>query len=172
MRKLLYITCIIFLSYEICFAQTNVNVDLTKLDPDVRNVILNSLKKDNNSEAIVSYQKYAEIGKSIAIALGEAAKQLNVEMNAFSTTSVGKITIYLIIYKLIGKDIIRLFILLGIIVLLIFSFRNFFIKKKIKEGSEIKYVERYDFVSRDAKGFCAVTHIILFLAIIIAISVI
>jgi len=171
MRKLLFAIYIIFLSYGVCSAQTNVNVDLTKLGPDVRNAVLNSLK-GGDEEFISSYQKYAEIGKSIAVALGEAAKQLNVEVNTFSTTPVGKVTMYLIVYKLIGRDIIRLFVLFGMIVLLIFSFRNFFIKKKIKNGSEIVYVERYDFVSRDSKGFCAVSHIILFLAIIIAISVI
>ena len=44
MRKLLFAIYIIFLSYGVCSAQTNVNVDLTKLGPDVRNAVLNSLK--------------------------------------------------------------------------------------------------------------------------------
>jgi hypothetical protein len=50
-----------------------------------------------------AYQ-WAEIGKNIGLAISEAAKAMSVSVNEFAGTFVGKITVVLIVWKVIGQD--------------------------------------------------------------------
>ncbi len=54
--------------------------------------------------------QWAEAGKSLAVGLGAGAKEIGVAVNEFSETRVGKITTYIIIWKLMGKEILGLVI--------------------------------------------------------------
>lgn len=51
--------------------------------------------------------EYAQIGKGIAQGLGAAAHELNVAVNDFAKTPVGQLTTWLIVYKVVGRDIIH-----------------------------------------------------------------
>lgn len=53
------------------------------------------------------FEKYARIGEGIAKSLGAAMKELNVQSNEFLTTPVGMITTGLIIYKVLGDDVLQ-----------------------------------------------------------------
>ncbi len=52
------------------------------------------------------FEKYAKIGEGIAKSLGAAMKELNVQSNEFLTTPVGMITTGLIVYKVLGEDVL------------------------------------------------------------------
>lgn len=56
--------------------------------------------------SVESIEKYADIGANIAKALGAAAKELGVVANDFLTTPVGFITTGLIVYKVLGNDVL------------------------------------------------------------------
>jgi hypothetical protein len=58
--------------------------------------------------SIESVQKYAEVGQSIAVAIGSCAKELGVAVDDFSKTPVGRLTTALIVWKVIGKDIVHI----------------------------------------------------------------
>lgn len=65
------------------------------------------------TQTLERIQMYVEVGKGIGAGLGEAARGLGVAVNEFAGTPVGKITMFLIAYKVIGGEIIDL--ALGII---------------------------------------------------------
>lgn len=56
--------------------------------------------------SVETIEKYADIGSNVAKAIGAAAKELGVVANDFLTTPVGIITTGLIIYKVLGNDVL------------------------------------------------------------------
>ena len=54
--------------------------------------------------------KYTEIGIGIAKSIGAAAKELNVEVNAFAASPVGELVVFLTVYTLFGAEIITMVI--------------------------------------------------------------
>ena len=67
--------------------------------------------------AVEQAAKWAELGKNIGVGLGAAAKEVGLAVNDFAKTDVGKVTTFVIVYKLVGKDV--LVVSFGILVLLI-----------------------------------------------------
>ena len=150
---------------------TRVLVDLEKLSSGARNEILD-MQKGGVTTDPDQWKQWAEIGKGIGLAIGETAKVLNTEVNAFIKTPAGMITVGLIAYKIIGKDFKRIIfgIPLWIIVttLVILSFRRFHMTERIvikndkKETTSVQYIERYHFNSNDAKTGSAIAHAAIF----------
>ena len=56
------------------------------------------------SETLKNVQQYVEIGKGIGAGLGEAARSMGVAVNDFAATPVGRLTTWLIIWKVVGHD--------------------------------------------------------------------
>jgi hypothetical protein len=52
--------------------------------------------------------KWAEAGKSLAVGLGAGAREIGVAVNEFSESRVGRITTYIIVWKLMGKEILAI----------------------------------------------------------------
>ncbi len=72
---------------------------------------INNYKMQNDPLTRVEKQaedvsKYVELGRSIGVGLGEAAKSLGVEVNKFASTPVGKMATFLIVYHIVGDDIL------------------------------------------------------------------
>lgn len=66
--------------------------------------------KSQNTNEIPTAEKlteYAQVGEQIAKAIGAAAKECGVAVNDFVQTPVGKLTTFIIVYKLIGRDLIH-----------------------------------------------------------------
>ena len=55
-------------------------------------------------ETLQNVQKYVEIGKGIGSGLGEAARSMGVAVNDFANTPVGRLTTFVIIWKVLGHD--------------------------------------------------------------------
>ena len=51
--------------------------------------------------------QWAENGKGIGIAIGSAAKELGLAADAFLKTDAGKITVAMVAWKVMGRDVIR-----------------------------------------------------------------
>ena len=51
--------------------------------------------------------QWAENGKGIGIAIGSAAKELGLAADAFLKTDAGKITVAMVAWKVMGKDVVR-----------------------------------------------------------------
>ena len=170
MKKLFYImlvVSVVLVSQNVFAENTRVWVDLEKLTPAARNEILD-LQKGTRVSDPDQWKKWSEIGKGIGLAIGETAKVLNTEVNAFIKTPAGMITVGLIAYKVIGTDVKR--IVLGIpiwivlLTLIILSFRKFHMNERFavrddkNQITNIKYIPRFDFKSSDAKVASAISH--------------
>lgn len=66
------------------------------------------MKSPENVSATVRQEAtaWAELGANIGTAMVSAARELGVAANEFSQTSLGKVVTLIIVYKVIGKDIL------------------------------------------------------------------
>lgn len=109
--------------------------------------------QEANENAIPPAEKmkeYADAGQAIAVAIGSCAKELGVAVDDFSKTRVGTITMVILCWKLIGKDILG--IIVGSLVLTIGLimwtkyFRKMCLVKKIEyhESGKVASITHYD----------------------------
>jgi len=185
MKKILIISLfIIFSIVSISYAQ-QVTVDLTKLSNNSRNEIMDLQKKTEETKIPTkeNVKSWIGIGKEIGEAVNETAKALNVNVNEFAKTPVGKLTTFFLIYKIIGKDLTKLVLaiclFIFIMIILLWSFRKFHLQEKIIEYCEdkktikqIRFFSRYDWNSDEAKLCSAFAHGILFLVSVIALIIV
>lgn len=152
----------------IAFAETRVTVDLEKLPPDARNAVLNVQKAASEVAPAVNKENltlFKEYGKTIAETFAEVCKTLNVEVNNFANTPVGKLTMWLIVYKVVGKDIIHIALTIGLwlavtIVCAIYAYVFHMPKKFVKRDAnknitEIQYIQKFKWNDNSAKAVAA-----------------
>jgi len=79
--------------------------------------------------------EWAELGKNIAITFTTVAKELGVAADQFLNSTTGKITLFLIVWKMAGRDILGLMIgtsfLLAFVPLWIYFFRRLCLMKSV-----------------------------------------
>lgn len=56
------------------------------------------------ADTLERVQRYVEVGKGIGSGLGEAARSMGVAVNDFANTPVGRLTTFVIIWKVLGSD--------------------------------------------------------------------
>ena len=173
---------VIFILFSMIFCSMlyaqQVTVDLQKLEPNVRNAIIDANKEQSKVGDPESWKKWAEVGKSIGLAIGETAKQLNVEVNSFIKTPAGIITVALISYKIAGHDILR--IILGIplwcvITFIVgYSFLYFHGRERVidEKTKQVTYVRKYPWQSNDARSASAAVHVIIWVVATLVLSII
>ena len=97
------------------FSAGNSYVDVTKLSPEQRAEILLQVERTANKGSDPSSisanirqeaGQWADLGKNVGTALVASAKEVGQGVNEFSQTPVGQITTGIIVYKVIGKDIL------------------------------------------------------------------
>jgi hypothetical protein len=57
-----------------------------------------------------SVERYADIGAAVATSIGAAARELGMATNDFMGTGAGQLAVFLIVYHVIGADIVGLFV--------------------------------------------------------------
>jgi hypothetical protein len=60
----------------------------------------------SNPVSAENLNQYAEIGQKYGIALAEAAKSIGTGVNEFAQTFVGKLLLVLVVWKVIGRDLL------------------------------------------------------------------
>jgi len=85
------------------------------------------------SNKINTYGKWAGMGKEVGIAVKEGLMSVVDVADKFGDTKVGEFTMYMIAWKVIGEDIVRIF--LGIIFLFIV---NYLILREVRKMSPYK----------------------------------
>lgn len=178
MKQLIAIIFVLLIPVVAFAGPGDVVIDPEKLTPQDA-ATLYQLKKNaenpmTNMASPDNLEKYAKIGEGVAKALGAACKELSVNVNEFIQTPAGKLTTFLIVWKIIGKDIVGILggtvMLIVVLSILIWSYRRLFLRERIKnkETGEIRYVERFQFRSGEAQMSAAAVHIILFVVVWIA----
>lgn len=159
-------------------ANTEVTVDLKDLDDITRNKILDMMN-DKKEEAakkateiipVISKVDPATIkswAESISGVIKTVCGELNVSVNDFIKTDAGKITVFLVAYKMIGDDVRAIIFstlwALIVIPLLVLSLRTFHIptklKTKDKDGKEtITYAIKYKWTSGACRAASGIIH--------------
>jgi len=101
----LILICVLSLS-SIVSAQ--VAIDTKNLTPaQIAQLQLEAEKMKNDGGYIERAKEYVELGTMIGKALGSSAKELGVAVNDFAGTPVGQMTTFLIMYKMMGRDIMH-----------------------------------------------------------------
>lgn len=184
MKNLIAIIIILCLMIPAGMAVAEVTVDeLLKSDhlsKDTREAVAKAVRKAEETivpASAVELKKWQEFGDAFAITIKSIAHTLNVEVNEFLKSDVGKLTAGVIVYKMIGKDILRIIILTAsafmFTMMVTFSLLVFHKKKKtkIKETGEIKYVERFDWYDETTCNISFILHIVVWAIIMIVLTV-
>ncbi len=180
MKKFIIFILFIFLSFNISVAfcqQNSIDVEtLKKLDSETAAKVLNQLKnneKETTIDKLKDIKEISSIGKEIGIAFKDICQTLNVEINNFLCSPVGIIATFLILWKLIGGQILGISILLILLILTYKSTSRFFLSdKQIDEKGKISYIKRYEFEDDQNAISCAIFHGLVFICIIIGFIVI
>ncbi len=62
------------------------------------------------SKTLEQVSKYAQLGQSIGAGLASTAKEMGIAVNDFANTPIGKIATIIIVFKLIGWEIIKIIV--------------------------------------------------------------
>lgn len=103
----------------------------------------NSINIINDSTNPETVNKWVEVGANVGKGLAGAAKELGVEVNNFATTPVGQLTIWLIVWHMMGNVILHF--IGGFIVWIVGFVGIWFIRNKILDKTES--------LSGEARGF-------------------
>lgn len=164
MKKVLILLIFSFLTCFVTFAQNSSNSTVTLTAEQYNALPINvreSIEKENTYKTI---GKWAGLGKEIGEGVNSALMAIEGSATRISETTLGKTAMNVVVWKFVGKDIIR--IIIGILVLaigvpiminLINSYKphKTLIKKHfIKEKMQFEKEYRYDSGDNDCVACC------------------
>lgn len=121
MKKIL-VALSLFLSLNAFAASQNTSIDLSKLTAEQRQAItqqVNDLSaQPTNISATVrkEAEAWGELGANMGKAMVGAAREVGVAANEFSQTSLGKVVVFMVGYKIVGRDMLG--VLFGVLILM------------------------------------------------------
>ncbi len=147
------------------FAQNNLGVSVANAENDTILVnkkdlptgLVKELESKKQLEVmknkIETYGKWVGMGKEVGIAINDSLSALTKQADDFSKTGVGKFTMFLVAYKVLGKEVMSAII--GIFLLFIWLFlyiwyikkntmTRSFLKEKQKDGKAV-----YEIINRE-----------------------
>ncbi|HEU5114653.1 MAG TPA: hypothetical protein VFT82_02720, partial [Candidatus Paceibacterota bacterium] len=87
------------------------------------------------SQKIETYGKWVGLGKEVGVAVNDSLSALTTQADKFSNTGVGKFTMFLVAYKVLGKDLLGALIgtplLVAFFVVWIWSYRKNCIERPV-----------------------------------------
>lgn len=135
------------------FAQTKAenitSIDVRELSPEMRLELMRQAQKLANpsvpstaasaSESVRSeMSKWGELGAGLGRATVAAAKEIGMAANDFAQTPLGKVTTAIVVYKIIGRDVLRMVV--GVCMLLFTMVTaHFVLRRKDFDGAEWEY---------------------------------
>ena len=164
------VAALIFISAPV-LADT-MSIDTKNLTPELLAQVLKAQEK--SSASIITPQaaaEWADMGKNIGVALSEAAKAMSVGVNDFATTFVGKLTIVLIVWKVLGQDMWSIFggtaFWITLTSILSWSYRRHHFTYPVTVPATDRVAEHTDYKTRvdldhDEKAVSMWVHLILF----------
>lgn len=98
--------------------------------------------------------KWVDVGKNIGLAITSVAKELGVAVDSFMNTTTGKVTVGLIIYKIIGRDVVHIMIGSSLLIIMlplwVYFFRRICVIKSmtieypVEKFKKVKKIEHYE----------------------------
>jgi hypothetical protein len=135
-----------------------------------------NMKTNNTKETAQKVSEWMAIGENLGKGLAGCAKELGVQVNDFVQTPVGKIASFIIIYKLIGRDVIHygfgiVFFMIAIS-MWIYFFRRMCVIKTITYGDKVnKLGFRQKTIEYTREGNCDGTRFCMLLVLLLSVGV-
>lgn len=114
-----------------------------EIDLQIAKMKADAAKGITNPEANISAtirkeaEAWGEMGANMGRAVVGAAKEIGVAANEFAETPLGKVTVGVVVYKVIGKDVLG--VLVGSMVLFFGGLLGAYVIVKYRWGSKFKY---------------------------------
>jgi len=133
-----------------------VSVRLGDLPADIRAQIIAKSQLEDTKQKIEQYGQWVGIGKEVGVAINDGLEAVTEKAEKFANTTPGKVTIFVIIWKVIGRELAGLFVgvpLIGLTTWIFFyAWRTLFRGRIVRTvNAEGKRVEQ--FVEATVKSF-------------------
>lgn len=119
----------------------DLKIQALKLQQSQQNKQSNPLEQATNisTAARTEAEKWADFGKNIGVAMVSTSRELGIAVNEFSKTDIGRITTAIIVYKLVGSQILHFItglLLLVMLPSLIIAGRNYIMRGDVEYAFE------------------------------------
>lgn len=81
-----------------------------KIEAEIAQTKADNVSQRVDKPVVQKVNEWVQVGQGVGAGLVSAAKELGVEANKFATTPLGQITVAIIIWKVMGADIVHLII--------------------------------------------------------------
>lgn len=140
MIRIFIVSLLIFLLPSIAFGQVN-SIDLTDLTQKQKALLVieaEKMKSKSSEDISANLSEYAEIGQKYGIALVATAKELGVAADELLDTTVGKVGLILIIWKVAGESLLGLtFGLLWLTIML--PLWIYYFRRQVPKYANVRY---------------------------------
>ena len=116
--------------------------ELDALPVDVKAKIIEAQAQKELDAKITSYGKWVGIGKEVGVAVNESLGALTSTADDFSKTNVGKFTMVLVAYKVLGTDMIQL--IFGVMWVCLIVFLSLFVHYKYGKDKRLLVSKKYN----------------------------
>jgi hypothetical protein len=123
MKKFITVLALCVASTAFAGAAATTSLDVSKLTPEqiekIKSQVSDMSKEPTNISANVrkEAEAWGELGANMGKAMVGAAREVGVASNEFASTSLGKVVVAIVAYKVIGKDILG--VIVGSFILII-----------------------------------------------------
>lgn len=172
-KRFLFMIFILVFSFNLFAQESEEMITVNKSD-----LPSNLVQKIETEKKIEKVGKYAGIGREIGVGVRECLGALTDEAEKFSNTKVGKFTLAMVAFKILGTDAIQLFIgiivgFIGVAVYIFYLIVYCIPKKNVSTwtytngNTEVK--EYYDKEYYDNRMFSGIVTFVLYMMICMAI---
>jgi hypothetical protein len=141
-----------------------------ELKLQVENIKLANDIADTEMPKAQEVKEYAELGESIAKAIGSCAKELGVAVDDFSKTTVGKTAIGLIVWKMVGRDVVKVLVGVGFITFFVMFWIYFFRKMCVIKSVEYNEDGKKKKITNYGEGHVCGTRFAMLVVLIIIVA--
>jgi flagellar basal body-associated protein FliL len=140
MKKIFLLFVTMVIGTMIFAQQSAVSIDTSKLSPEAKAEISKIKTAEKIDSKIQEVGKWAGCGKEIGVAVNSVLGAIADNVDKVGNTKVGKFTMFLVAYKVIGRDIIGFILIPLIMLVVLFTFMWLF----------KKFCFPYRYISQDA----------------------
>jgi len=142
MKKILLLLSMVMIVFITNAQKRTSTVNISDLSPELQAQIQKEQENIVITKELEQYGEWAGMGKEIGVAVKEGLSALTSEVEKVSKTDVGKLTMFIIAYKVIGDDakaiIFGPFLMLFLTIVYLYLRRKWYGIKKIKVVDAVK----------------------------------
>lgn len=178
MKKILF-TLMLLVSSMTLFSQNNqtaVTFDTAGLSPQAKAEITSKMELDATKAKVKAVGEWAGMGKEIGEAVNGSLEAITGNVDKIGETRVGKFTMIMVAYHILGKDLIGFTVIPIIMLFLFFIFiwlvnkfclpKRFLLKEELKDANkQVIQPAEYEVVTPDGASDSKVGLVILFVVL-------